>query len=92
MGGEIFQLVMVYLFAAQCAIVPKHIVFKLSCRREIGDSSSIECVFATKPRHRQAISVTRSIVESRATAYGPPTTLFEAQVFISLYPTKVMRT
>jgi hypothetical protein len=56
---------MVYLFAAQCAIAPKDIVFKLSCRREIADFSSIQYVFATKPRYRHAISVTRSIVESQ---------------------------
>jgi hypothetical protein len=47
MGGEIFQLVMVYLFAAQCATAPEDIVFKLSCCREIVHFSSLKPFFTS---------------------------------------------
>jgi hypothetical protein len=56
MGGGIFQLVMVYLSAAQCATAPENIVFKLSCNCEIvnfswANPALYQSMIAPPPKH-----------------------------------------
>jgi hypothetical protein len=60
MGGGIFQLVMDYLSAAQCATAPGDIVFKSSCDCEIANFSRTnptlyQSMIAPPPKHDCAI-------------------------------------